>query len=130
MAFVCRLLPALAALDCLAVGLWAIFQPDGLFALLGCTPPHDAFLWSVFGYLTVANAVCLAAAAARPLEFGGFALPPWVGRLLSCALWLWLLGQNRVALASEPLWGLLAHDAFWLVALTVFLLPQFIMWRR
>jgi hypothetical protein len=130
MALVCRLLPAFAALDCLVLGFWAIVQPNGLFALLGCAPPRDAFLWSVFGYLSLANAGCLAAAAIRPLEFSGFALVPWVGRLLSCALWMWLLGQSRVALAPEPLWGLLAHDAFWLVALTVFLVPQFIARRR
>ncbi len=130
MAIVCRLLPALAALDCLVLGFWAIVQPDALFALLGSAPPHDAFLWSILGYLNLANAGCLTVAAVRPLEFGGIALVPWVGRLLSCALWLWLLGQSRVVLAPAPLWGLLAHDAFWLIALAVFLVPQFTARRR
>jgi hypothetical protein len=130
MAIARRLLPAIAALDCLVLGLWAIVRPDALFALLSSAPPHDAFLWSIFGYLNLANAGCLIAAAVRPVELGSIALVPWVGRLLSCALWLWLLGQSRVNLAPAPLWGLLAHDAFWLAALSLFLVPQFTARRR
>ena len=120
-----RLLLGLAALDSLALGLWAILLPDQLFSLLQLPVPADAFLWPWFGWLSLAHAVCLAGIAVWPVEYRNLALVPWVGRLLSCGMWLWLLNTDSCRPAHAPLWWLLAHDAFWLLALTVFLVFRF-----
>jgi hypothetical protein len=130
MVILARVLITLAALDSLAVGIWAKAFPDQLFTFLQVKIPTDGFLWPVLGWLSLANAVCLAAVAVWPGEYGGLTLVPWVGRLLSCGLWLWLLGTSVIHPAHEPLWYLLAHDAFFLLALTVFLVIHYVPRRR
>ena len=125
-----RLVLAVAALDSLAMGIWASVFPDQLFTLLQTKTPSDAFLWQVLGVLYLANALCLAGAAIWPVEYGRLTLVPWVGRLLSCGMWLWLLGSHHIAPAHEPLWWLLAHDAVWLVLLTGVLVAHFASRRR
>jgi hypothetical protein len=125
-----RLVLAVAALDSLGMGVWASAFPDQLFTLLRLKPPTDAFLWPVLGLLYLANAVCLAGAAVWPADYGSLTLVPWVGRLLSCGMWLWLLGSTHIAPAHEPLWWLLGHDAFWLVLLTGILVAHFTSRRR
>jgi hypothetical protein len=92
--------------------------------------PNDYFLWTWLGYLNLANALCLAVAAVWPIRYGGIALVPWVGRLLFCGVWLWLLHTPVIAPVHEPLHYLLAHDAFWLLALTVFLVIHHVLRRR
>jgi len=116
-----RLILAVAAVDCTAMGLWAIVAPNDLFTRLTLAPPTDGFLWTWLGWLSLANALCLVMAAIWPGSFRGLTYVPWLGRMLSCGMWLWLLGTDRIAPASAPLWWLLAHDALWLVALTVIL---------
>jgi hypothetical protein len=132
MVVLARIILAVMALDSLALGVWAIARPGGLFTLLlpEVAPPHDAFLWKVLGYLSLANAGCLTIAAVWPVPFGGIALVPWVGRLLSCGMWLWLLATPVIAVAREPLWYLLGHDACGLLALTVFLAFLYVLHRR
>ena len=126
-----RIVLAVAALDCLASGLGAIFFPHQFFALLQLgKPPTDGFLLPVLGWLGIANSLCLVAACLKPGDHGGLTLVPWVGRLLCCGMWLWLLGTDRIAPAHEPLYGLLAHDAFWLIALGTFLVVHFMSRRR
>jgi hypothetical protein len=122
--FVLRLsrpLLVVAALDSLLAGVWALAYPAGLFALLGMTPPRDAFLWQVLGGLSLAHALCLALAAWRPGDYAGLVLVPLIGRALQCGLWLWLLGTDRVLLPAGPLTGLLVHDAVWLPLFAAFL---------
>src|SRR5260370_11132380 len=110
-----RMILVVMALDSLAVGVCAIARPDGLLTLRQLTPPaaaplpDGAFLWTVLGYLNLANALCLAVAAVWPVRFGGIALVPWVGRLLSCGMWLWLLSTPVIAPARQRLWYLLGH---------------------
>jgi hypothetical protein len=130
MLVVARIILAVMALDSLALGLWAIARPDGLFTLLQLTPPTDAFLWRYLGYLNLANTLCLTVAAIWPVRCGGIALVPWVGRLLSCGMWVWLLATPVIAAAREPLWYLLGHDACGLLALTVFLAFLYVLHRR
>jgi hypothetical protein len=125
-----RLLLAVAALDSAAMGLWANAFPEQLFGLLQIKSPADGFLWPVLGLLYLVNALCLAGAAMWPVEYGSLTLVPWVGRLLSCGMWLWLLGSRHINPAHEPLWWLLAHDAFWLVLLTGVLVAHFGSRRR
>jgi hypothetical protein len=130
MVLLARIILSVAAFDSLALGVWAVAQPDNLFARLHLNPPQDAFLWRYFGCLTLANALCLTVAVVWPLRYGGIVLVPWVGRLLSCGMWLWLLCTHAIAPAHAPLAYLLAHDAFWLLALTVFFALHYVLRRR
>jgi hypothetical protein len=111
----------LAGLDSLLAGAWAVVRPGDLFALLGQTPPRDAFLWQVLGGISLGHAACLLLAARRPGEYSGLVLIPLVGRVLGSGIWLWLLGTDRVVLPSYPLMGLLIHDAIWVPGFAAFL---------
>ncbi len=121
---VARILLLLAAADSFAAGAWAVLRPDALFALLNMTPPASGdalFLWQALGVLLQCQGLCLVAAAWRPAARGGLVVVPLAGRLLLCAVWLWLLGASRVSLATTPLLGLLLHDAAWLPVFLGFL---------
>jgi hypothetical protein len=130
MTHLARIVLAVAAVDTLVAALWALASPDQFFALLAVPRPTDGFLWPVLGGLSLANALCLVAAAVWPKDCGSLTLVAAVGRLLSCGMWLWLLGTDRIAPAREPLWWLLAHDAFWLLVLIVVIAVHFAARRR
>ena len=136
-----RIVLAVAAVDCLASGLCAIAFVNAFLAWLQLPPlhipePHQpalddrGFLLLTLGYLNLANAGCLIVAAVRPDRYRGLALVAGVGRLLCCGMWAWLLATDHIKPAHEPLYWLLAHDAFWLVALTVVLVVPFTSRRR
>jgi hypothetical protein len=117
----CRPLLLAATLDSLLMGLWAVVYPAGLFALLGLSPPRDAFLWQVLGGLLLTHTLCLALAVWRPGVYAGLVLAPLSGRALACGLWLGFLGTDRVLVPAELLVGLLVHDAVWLPLFVAFL---------
>src|SRR5437660_1664391 len=101
----------LAALDSLAVGLWASLRPGDLFDLLRMEPPRDAILWECLGAVAVAHAVFLGMLVVWPEALGPLVLVPLIGRALSLGAWLFLLGTDRVSLPPTPLGLLAAHDA-------------------
>jgi hypothetical protein len=113
-----RALLLLAAIDALAAGVWAVWWPAGLFALLQTAPAHDSLLcWRGLGALTLGHVPCLALGAARPAVSSGLVLVPLFGRALEAGVWLWLLGSASLPLPGRPLGLLLAHDLFWLAVL-------------
>jgi hypothetical protein len=131
---VCRLLLLLAALDSLALGLWAVLRPQDLFALL-LMPLSDAahdrlLLWRALGLLALAHAGLLAILVWRPEMDGPLVLVPLIGRALGAGLWLWVARAERLDLPSltRPLL-LAAHDAVWLPVFAGFLLI-WCRWRR
>jgi hypothetical protein len=115
------LLPA--ALDTLAVGLWALARPADLFALLQAPPlPDPLLLWQALGALSLGHVLCLGAAIVRPDPCSGLVLVPLLGRALQAGIWLWLLGSDRVqGLPRHPLTLLLIHDTFWLAVFALYL---------
>ena len=113
---------AMAALDSVDSGGWALLWPAQVFEFLNLKPPGDAFLLSALGALLVLHGFCLVAAAARPAEWGGLVWVPLLGRLLNMGVWLWLLGAGRIA--QQPALLLLAHEALWLPGFVVVLVIQ------
>jgi hypothetical protein len=127
---------AVASLDSVTYGLWAVCWPDDLFnrldlaardpvkwKLLGValeTADH-ILLWRVLGVLFLSQALILAIAAWKPSAYGALVLSALIGRALSLGMWLWLLGTERVQLRAAPLYGLAVHDGVWALMFTVFL---------
>jgi hypothetical protein len=108
----------LAAVDAAVAGAWAVCRPTDLFALLQQAPSDDGLLLCrLLGLLYLTQAAFLLLAAFLPGR-AGLAWAPLLGRLLSCGLWLWLLGSARF---GTTVGVLLAHDAVWPPLLTAFL---------
>jgi hypothetical protein len=112
----------IAALESLLQGAWALFYPEGLLSLLAARQAPDALLLErALGLLIWAHVPCLALAAVRPMVWGDLVLVPLVGRALTAGLWLWLLGTDRVELATQPLILLAGHDLLWVALFIGFL---------
>jgi hypothetical protein len=126
----------LAAVDSLAFGLWAYFQPHGLFNWLqftthepieskflgaGFESADEVLLWRVLGLFFLAHALLLILAAWRPLSLGSLVYVPLIGRALMLGLWLWLLGSDRIERSAAALRWLAAHDLAVLIVVAVFL---------
>src|SRR5713226_272455 len=127
-----RLLLLLAALDTLALGLWATMEPSSLFTFLQMPlslqiPPDRLQLWWALGFVALAHAGFLAILTWRPEAYGPLALVHLIGRALQAGLWLWVCGTDRLQWPSlVPPLVLAAHDAVWLPVLAGFL---FVWWR-
>ena len=105
----------LGALDSAAMGLVALLYPSMLFRFLQIPSNSDAlFLCRLLGVLFIGHAPFLILAARQPGVYGGLTLAPLIGRVLSCGVWLWLLGSTRTTADHAALLVLLAHDAVWL----------------
>src|SRR5437660_5360743 len=93
----------LAAVDSLAYGLWAWFQPHWLFEWLQFAThkaiswklfkaqfetADEVFLWRTLGLLLVAHTVLLLLAAWRPRSLAALVWAPLIGRVLMAGLWL------------------------------------------
>jgi hypothetical protein len=132
-----RVLLALAAVDGLAYGLWALYWPEDLFDRLelperapiawkllgfGFETADHILLWRVLGALFLAQALILALVAWRPNAWAGLVVTVLIGRLLPLGMWLWLLGTERLELRAAPLQGLAVHDGVWVVVFTAFLI--------
>jgi hypothetical protein len=114
-----RAMLAMAALDSVAAGSWALFWPDQVFALLQEPPPQDAFLLSALGALLIGQGLCLGAALLRTEAWGGFVWVAVLGRLILACVWLWLLGAMRIP--RQPALLLIVHAVVWLPGFAVFL---------
>jgi hypothetical protein len=111
-----------AALDSAAMGALALIYPAVLFHFLRFPANDDGlFLCRLLGVLFLAHAPFLVLAAYRPRVYGGLTLGPLFGRMLSCGVWLWLLGSGRTPADHAALLALLAHDAVWLPIFVGFL---------
>ena len=129
-----RLLLLLAALDTLALGLWATLRPWDLFDLLQMPlppaevlPPDRLQLWWALGFVALAHAGFLAILVWRPEAYGPLALVPLIGRATQAGLWLWARGTDRLEWPSlVPPLQLAIHDALWVAVLAGFL---FAWWR-
>jgi len=115
----------LAALDSAATGALALIYPSILFRFLQIPPSADGLLLCrLLGLLFLAHAPFLLLAAHRPHIYGGLTLAPLFGRMLSCGVWLWLLGSGRTPADHAALLVLLVHDAVWLPVFAGFLLAS------
>ena len=72
----------------------------------------------------LAHAPFLILAVRQPRVYGGLPLAPFIGRMLSCGVWLWLLGSERTTANHAALLGLLVHDGVWLPIFIYWLLGQ------
>jgi hypothetical protein len=127
-----------AAMDCLAYGLYAWFRPEWLFEFLQFTThpaidwekilhvslksPDEVLLWRLLGVFFWAHAVILVIAAWQPRRLGSITWAPLIGRGLMVGLWLWLLGSERLHMARNALWVLVGHDAAVLLLLSMVLM--------
>ena len=119
----------LAAIDSVVVGTWAVLCPTDLLPPVEVQPPDeprkprdDIFLWRATGALAIAQAVILGMLVWRPESFGPLAIVPLLGRCLTTAVWLWLLGSDRDTVGDGLLTVLAIHDAGWIPLFASFLL--------
>ena len=112
--FFWRGLLLVAAADAAVAGGWAAVRPADLFTLFQYPANDDGLLLCrLLGALYLTYALFLALAVYRPAAFGGLTLAPFLGRLILCGVWLWLLGSGRMSAAANALLALLTHDAVW-----------------
>jgi hypothetical protein len=105
----------LAALDSAVMGALALIVPSVLFHFLQVSTDDDGLLLCrLLGFLFLAHVPFLLLAACQPRVYGGLTLAPLFGRMLSCGVWLWLLGSTRTNADHAALLVLLVHDAVWL----------------
>jgi hypothetical protein len=122
-----RVLFALATVDSLVIGLWAVARPADLLGFLNvpdltAAANHDRLLlWRVLGLLGLCHALFLGIVVWRLEEAATLVLVPLVGRLLGVAVWLWALASERSRLPQTPLLLLALHDALWTPAFFWFL---------
>ncbi len=117
-----KILLLFAALDSAAMGALALIYPSILFHFLQIAGNADALLLCrLLGVLFLAHAAILILAVRQPRVYGGLTLAPLLGRMLSCGVWLWLLGSTRATADHGALLILLAHDAVWLPIFAGFL---------
>jgi hypothetical protein len=117
-----KILLLLAALDSAAMGALALIYPFVLFHFLQIAPNSDGLLLGrLLGILFLAHGPFLFLAARQPRVYGGLTLAPLFGRILSCGVWLWLLGSTRTTADHAALFALLVHDAIWLPLFAGFL---------
>jgi hypothetical protein len=110
-----KILLLLAALDSAAMGAVALISPSLLFHFLQIPSNNDGLLLCrLLGVLFLAHGPFLFLAARQPRVYGGLTLAPLFGRILSCGVWLWLLGSERTTADHTALLILLIHDAVWL----------------
>ena len=127
---------AVASMDSVAYGLWAIVWPHDLFNRLdleardpvnwklfgvGLETADHILLWRALGVLFLSQALILAIAAWRPSAYGALVTSALIGRLLPLGMWFWLIGTERVQLRAAPLYFLAIHDGVWIVVFGVFL---------
>jgi hypothetical protein len=111
-----------AAVDSVAMGAVALAYPSLLFHFLQIPSNNDGlFLCRLLGVLFLAHGPFLFLAVRQPRVYGGLTLAPFFGRILSCGVWLWLLGSTRTTADHTALFALLVHDAVWLPLFACFL---------
>lgn len=124
---VVRIMLSLAALDSVAIGLWAFLRPGDVFSWLrlpvvSWERPQDRLqLGAGLGLLGLAYALYLVILIWRPDRHGPLAIVPFFGRLIGVGMWLFVLASDRVEIASGPALLLAAHDGFWALVLAGFL---------
>ena len=117
-----KILLLAAALDSAVMGALALIYPSILFHFLLIPANNDGLLLCrLLGVLFLAHGPFLFLAARQPRVYGGLTLAPLFGRMLSCGVWLWLLGSGRTPADHAALLVLLAHDAVWLPIFVDFL---------
>ncbi len=117
-----KILILAAALDSVAMGALALIYPLALFHFLQISPNNDGLLLCrLLGLLFLAHGPFLFLAARQPNIYGGLTLAPLIGRVLSCGVWLRLLGSTRTTADHAALFALLIHDAVWLPIFAPFL---------
>jgi hypothetical protein len=109
-----KVLFLLAALDSALTGAIALVYPSLLFGFLRIPTNDDGLLLCrLLGFLYLTHALFLILVARNPSVTSGLTLAPLFGRMLSCGVWLWLLGSDRIPADHAALFVLLAHDALW-----------------
>jgi hypothetical protein len=104
------------------MGTVALISPSLLFHFLQIPTNNDGLLLCrLLGVLFLAHGPFLFLAARQPRVYGGLTLAPLFGRILSCGVWLWLLGSTRTTADHAALFALLIHDAVWLPLFAGFL---------
>lgn len=121
-----KVLLVVAALDSAATGALALVYPSLLFYFLQISTNADGLLLCrLLGLVYLAHAPFLILAVRQPGVYGGLPLAPFIGRMLSCGVWLWLLGSERTTANHAALLVLLVHDGVWLPIFIHWLLGQF-----